>query len=58
MRNQWHTQNIYRRIRKQTEVPRIVFLKTLEDLLAGHPIWFSNTILQLVLGKGLVWSPL
>ena len=58
MRNQWQTQNIYRRIRKQIEVPRIVFLKTWEDLLSGHPIWFSNTILQLVLGKGLVWSPL
>jgi hypothetical protein len=56
MRNQWQTQNVYRRIRKQIEVPRIVFLKTWEDLLSGHPIWFSGTILQLVLGKGLVYQ--
>jgi hypothetical protein len=34
----------------------IVFLKTWEDLLSGHPIWFSGTILQLVLGKGLVYQ--
>jgi hypothetical protein len=36
--------------------PAIVFLKTWEDLLSGHPIWFSGTILQLVLGKGLVYQ--
>jgi hypothetical protein len=35
---------------------RIVFIKTWEDLLSGHPIWFSGTILQLVLGKGLVYQ--
>jgi excisionase family DNA binding protein len=32
------------------------FIKTWEDLLSGHPIWFSGTILQLVLGKGLVYQ--
>jgi hypothetical protein len=36
--------------------PEIVFIKTWEDLLSGHPIWFSGTILQLVLGKGLVYQ--
>ena len=46
----------YRRIRGEIEIPRIVFLKTWEDLLSGHPIWFSGTILQLVLGKGLVYQ--
>jgi hypothetical protein len=48
--------NVYRRIRGEIEIPRIVFLKTWEDLLSGHPIWFSGTILQLVLGKGLVYQ--
>jgi hypothetical protein len=46
--------NAYRRIRGEIEIPHIVFIKTWEDLLSGHPIWFSGTILQLVLGKGLV----
>jgi hypothetical protein len=58
MRNQWHTQNVYRRLSKQIEGPRIVFLKTWEDLLAGHVIWFNGNTPQLALGKGLVWSPL
>jgi hypothetical protein len=40
----------------EIEIPRIVFIKTWEDLLSGHPIWFSGTILQLVLGKGLVYQ--
>jgi hypothetical protein len=58
MRKEWQAQNVYRRIRNQVEVPRIVLFKTWEDLLSGHPIWFNNTILQLVFGKGLIWSPL
>ena len=56
MRHQWSTRNAYRRIRGEIEIPKIVFLKTWEDLLSGHPIWFSGTILQLVLGKGLVYQ--
>jgi hypothetical protein len=56
MRHQWSTRNAYRRIRGEIEIPRIVFIKTWEDLLSGHPIWFSGTILQLVLGKGLVYQ--
>jgi hypothetical protein len=56
LRNQWHTQNLYRRIRGQIEVPRIVFLKTWEDLLAGHTILLNGVLLKLVLGKGLLWS--
>jgi Rieske Fe-S protein len=40
----------------EIEIPRIVFIKTWEDLLSGHPIWFSGTILQFVLGKGLVYQ--
>ena len=55
MRHQWSTRNAYRRIRGEIEIPKIVFLKTWEDLLSGQPIWFSGTILQLVLGKGLVY---
>jgi hypothetical protein len=54
MRHQWSPRNAYRRIRGEIEIPHIVFIKTWEDLLSGHPIWFSGTILQLVLGKGLV----
>ncbi len=56
MRNQVVCRNFYHRIRGEIEIPRIVFLKTWEDLLSGHPIWFSGTILQLVLGKGLVYQ--
>jgi len=48
--------NVYRWIRGEIEILHIVFLKTWEDLLSGHPIWFSGTILQLVLGKGLVYQ--
>ena len=56
MWNQWVGRNVLRRIRGEMEIPRIVFIKTWEDLLSGHPIRFSGTILQLVLGKGLVYQ--
>ena len=56
MRNQWHSRNVFRRIQGQIEVPRLVFLKTWEDLLSGHAIWFNGGIVQLVLGKGLIGS--
>ena len=56
VQDQCSTRNAYRRIRGEIEIPRIVFIKTWEDLLSGHPIWFSGTILQLVLGKGLVYQ--
>ena len=56
MRKQWQTRNLYCRMRGQLEVPRIVLLKTWEDLLAGHTIWLNGVLLKLVLGKGLLWS--
>lgn len=40
----------------EIDIPKIVFLKTWEDLLSRCPIWFSDTILQLVLGRGLSTS--
>jgi hypothetical protein len=56
MRNQWSSRNAFRRIRGEIEIPRVVLFKTWEDLLAGHAIWFDGFILQLVLGKGLIFS--
>jgi hypothetical protein len=57
MRQQWSDRNGYRRIRGEVEIPRVVLYRTWEDLLAGHAILLNGVILQLVLGKGLTWSP-
>ena len=56
MRNQWSSRDVFRRIRGELEIPRVVLLKTWEDLLAGHAILYNGFILQLVLGKGLISS--
>ncbi|MBK8379959.1 MAG: hypothetical protein IPL14_19200 [Nitrospira sp.] len=56
MRNQWSSRNVFRRIRGELEIPRIVLVKTWEDLLAGHAILYNGFVLQLTLGKGLTSS--
>ena len=56
MRNQWSSRNVFRRIRGELEIPRVVLVKTWEDLLAGHAILYNGFILQLILGKGLTSS--
>jgi hypothetical protein len=35
----------------------LVLLKTWEDLLAGHPILIEERIVQLIVGRGLVLTP-
>ena len=57
MRQQWSDRNAYRRRHGEIEIPRVVLYRTWEDLLAGHAILLNGVILQLVLGKGLTWSP-
>lgn len=57
MRQQWSDRNAYRRIRGEIEIPRLVLYRTWEDLLAGHAVLLNGVNLQLVLGKGLTWSP-
>jgi len=36
----------------------LVLVKTWEDLLAGHPILLEERIVKLVLGRGLVLTPI
>lgn len=44
-------------MRSQPEVPMLVLVKTWEDLLAGHSILIEEQIVKLVLGRGLVLTP-
>jgi hypothetical protein len=57
LRKLWSNANVVRILRSQREVPMLVLLKTWEDLLAGHPILVEERIVQLIVGRGLVFTP-
>lgn len=57
LRKLWSNANVVRILRSQREVPMLVLLKTWEDMLAGHPILIEDRIVQLIVGRGLVFTP-
>ena len=57
LRTVWKNRNAVRMMRSQKEVPMLVLVKTWEDLLAGHPVLLQERIVQLVVGRGLVFTP-
>lgn len=57
LRKMWHSRNVMRLMKSQGEVPMLVLVKTWEDLLAGHPVLLEDRIVQLVVGRGLVLTP-
>ena len=57
LRKIWQNRNRVRVMRSQREVPMLVLVKTWEDLLTGHPILLEERIVKLVLGQGLVLTP-
>lgn len=54
LRKSWQSQNVWREIRGQRALPRIILFRTWENLLSGEAILLNGYIVQLIVGKGLV----
>lgn len=58
LKSMWQKRNSIRTMRRQRLLPRVVLFRTWENLLAGHPILIADSIVQLIVGQGLIFEPL
>jgi hypothetical protein len=54
----WQNRNAIRFMRMQPALSMLVLIRTWEDLLAGQTILVGDSIVQLVVGHGLVQTHL
>ena len=58
LRKQWQNRNALRIMGLQPALPMLILIRTWEDLLAGQAILMGERIVQLVVGRGLVFTTL